>query len=659
MKEDLLERAVRLAYYIVRDQQSAERIAAEAVVRLDVAVVKQDRRYYYVPRSRREHHSGSHGQRTKVTLGELHLLQRLVYDESESYEREQEKLTPPEAAEERLIVHFIKHLIRITLKRNSFYVTLGVSRLLYHYSTAEAMELYNLIVQNPSRVKDDYYWRSRKSQLMQEVRARFGDLIAVGRVARGEDRFVARDDSLRYADFVQECLQTLMPWNTDCPLPTGEGPVSGVIPALDFDGDDPDEEHRIEIARIHAVMHFICLDRLTAGLRLDTPATRLELPKFFLSGGHNQNNQVNINTPQNIQSIEMNPPDLNSLRARLAHQESLRRKTRPERLRILVDRRQRALLDLSAADQIGFDIAEGEEFIEVCAGPEDGDVRLALYPIDRRLLERIEDAAEFVIELASGDKLKLALKPNRDQYGELLGAAVTVSRQRVHILNWILNWLRIFRMGFAAPAQPALAPHQALVLALTLIIVSVAFGLLVWRGMIPDQMPLIATVTPEVTGSPSPSATPANVATAEVPSPRPSVRTTRAPNSHPTPPSQTRNPGAFDPNAIRSLSQAKQIFVLLNGDGARADALRKELNRRLQASQRWTIASREDADSALSVTFTSGASGASAVAVQLVNANGRVIWPQDGKRRVYSGPADKIAARIVADLLADARKTER
>jgi hypothetical protein len=311
-------------------------------------------------------------------------------------------------------------------------------------------------------------------------------------------------------------------------------------------------------------------------------------------------------------------------------------------------------LDLRAEGQISFDIAEGDEFIEVCAGPEDGDVRLALYPIDRRLLERVEDEAEFFIKLANRDKLKLVLKPNRDQYGDLLGATVTVSRERVGILNWFVDWLRDPGIGFMAPAQRA--PVSCYALALTLVILSVALGLLMWRMALTDQSSLIVTNrTPEAAGLPSPSATSAKMTTPETPSPRPSGRTTYPPKLQPSLPGQLRNHGSSDSNAIRSLSQAKQIFILLNGNGVLADALREELKQRLQASQRWTTTSREDADLALSVTLKPGAS---AVKVELVNANGRVIWPQDGKGRIYSGPADKIAAQIVANLLADAQKAE-
>ena len=218
--DGLLRQAFELACFILGDREAAEAVAYEAIIRLDVAVAAQDRRYYYVPRAHAQPHVRAQGVRTKVTLSELHLLQRLVYDEAESYERAQEQMVNA-LSDNQLLVHFLKHLVRITLKRNSFYVTLGMSRLLYHYSTAEATEIYNSVVQNPSRVKDDYYWRSRKGQLMQELKDRFGALLAVNRAARGEERFVARPDSSLYADFVNDCLQRLMPWHTLCPLPAG------------------------------------------------------------------------------------------------------------------------------------------------------------------------------------------------------------------------------------------------------------------------------------------------------------------------------------------------------------------------------------------------------------------------------------------------------
>jgi hypothetical protein len=164
--------------------------------------------------------------------------------------------------------------------RNSFHVALGVSRLLYNYTTAESMKLYDLIMQNPERAKDDAYWRERKARLRRELKDRFGQRLAVVRGTHGEKRFQARGDSARYLGLVRQCLQMFTPWDTPCPL-LGAGPTPGEIEAFTFRGSDPDEEHQIEVARMHAVIHPDCYERLVAGLGLDSPARRLEIPKFF------------------------------------------------------------------------------------------------------------------------------------------------------------------------------------------------------------------------------------------------------------------------------------------------------------------------------------------------------------------------------------------
>src|SRR5262245_28255062 len=186
-----IARAFQLAYFIHGDRETALHIATEAFAKLEVATAAQDKRLYYTPTGRA---ARVERFRTKVSVGELHLLQRLVYVESEPYER------PPEQSpngkfpdEEDMLIYLIKPLVRITVRRNSFYVTLGLSRLLHNYSTAEAMEMYNVLVQDPGRVRDDYYYRSRKGRLMKELKERFGDRLRVMRGARGEERFLTDD----------------------------------------------------------------------------------------------------------------------------------------------------------------------------------------------------------------------------------------------------------------------------------------------------------------------------------------------------------------------------------------------------------------------------------------------------------------------------------
>ncbi|MGH9903873.1 MAG: hypothetical protein ACRD68_18850, partial [Pyrinomonadaceae bacterium] len=275
--DNALTKAFRLAFFIHGSRETAVRVVAGAMARLEVTASAQGKRLYYRPTGRSPHpRSGAGGLRSKVSYSELHLLQRLVYIESEPYEKQREQAGRGAGAvgEEELLVHFIKHLVRISLKRNSFYVTVGTSRLLYNYNTAETMEIYNVVVQDPERVKDDYYYRSRKGVLMQELKERFGNLVRIVRGHHGEERFEAEPRSGRLAEVVSECLSLFTPWDTQCPVPSGFAPPADVIPSLSHEGGDP--EDKVEVNRMHAVLHPDCYGRLVAALGLAPPDQRLE-----------------------------------------------------------------------------------------------------------------------------------------------------------------------------------------------------------------------------------------------------------------------------------------------------------------------------------------------------------------------------------------------
>src|SRR2546423_6418549 len=219
---ELPDRAFQLAWFLHRERKTAIEIATRALNKLQLAATAQGKRLYYRLTGRAD----ARKARSKVSMGEPHLLQRLVYIESEEYERQKEAAaqdlhansgaTP--ARQSDLVVFFIKHLVRITTRRNSFYVTLGLSRLLYNYTTPETMELYNLVIQDPERVHDDYYYRSRKSLLLKELKEHFGALVEVAKGPRGEQRWQAEYNS-RHASLVRECLLWFTPWATPCVVP--------------------------------------------------------------------------------------------------------------------------------------------------------------------------------------------------------------------------------------------------------------------------------------------------------------------------------------------------------------------------------------------------------------------------------------------------------
>jgi hypothetical protein len=273
---EMLNRAVGLAYFILGDRAASIYVAMAAMDKLKAASNNQLRRTYYTPTGRLAYRA----TRTKISLGDLHLLQRLVYVESELFERLIEGQATS-LGQEDMIIRYVKHLVRITTKHNSFYVTLDLARLVYNYSTADTSEIYNLVIQDPERIRDDYYYRSRKKSLMREIKDRFGDLVKAQRGFRREKRFQPQEDSQRFANLVKECLQRFAPWESACVLPAELDPHRNVISQLLFEGGDPDQEHHIELNRIHTLIHPDCFARLVAALGLESPERRLIRRRVF------------------------------------------------------------------------------------------------------------------------------------------------------------------------------------------------------------------------------------------------------------------------------------------------------------------------------------------------------------------------------------------
>ena len=383
--EEVLNKAYRLAYFLHQDKSMAIRIVAAATLKLNVAMAAQSKRLYYIPVGRFSHGESrrTDGIRNKALFSDLHLLQRLVYGESEPYERQKElaaQAGPPgvradgdPASEEDLLVYFIKHLVRITTKRNAFYVTLGVSRLLHSYSTLETMEIYNAVIGEPERVKDDYYYRSRKGVLMHEMYQRFGQLIRACRQRRGEERFETQQGTSEQRSLVRECLRLFTPWDTQCPVPHDFDPLKTVIARLTSKGGD--DENRVEVHRIHAVLHPDCFGRLAAAFGYSPPEERMELPRFF-------SNQADDESPPRHRRApaELSAEELAEINHMLGEQAGRRRRSSPTGvIRVIVDGVERATLNPAEQSSISFCAEEDAETIEVKTTDASGELLLATH----------------------------------------------------------------------------------------------------------------------------------------------------------------------------------------------------------------------------------------------------------------------------------------
>jgi hypothetical protein len=114
-----------------------------------------------------------------------------------------------------------------------------------------------------------------------------------------------------------------------------------------------------------------------------------------------------------------------------------------------------------------------------------------------------------------------------------------------------------------------------------------------------------------------------------------------------------------------SLRDVKSVFVEVIENEHANQILREVLVKNLQASNRFNLSkSRDDADAVLKVrtrglqpgTGNSSQSVRSVFTVQLINAQGQIIWPLKGRSShgTYSSPtAEQVGVQILRDMLAD------
>jgi hypothetical protein len=668
--DESLNRAFLLAHFIIGNKQHAVRVVSQAMAKLEVAASAQGKRLYYKAAERSR---GPLPFRTKVTFSELHLLQRLIYIEAEPYEREKEQEDSGAAVRtEDLIVHFIKHLARITSRRNSFYVTLGLSRLLYSYTTAETMAIYNVVVQDPERVKDDYYYRSRKGVLLREMKDRFGDLIRVGHAQRGEERFESDSNSGKFVELVRECLSFFTPWMTSCSVPASINPIAAGIPPLSSSADT--SEHEVELNRIHAVFHPDCYQHLTQALRLESPEDRLEIPQFYLSN-ENKNGGEAVRTPK----VGLDEEDLAAIKDDLSDLAKRRKKASAGFLQFLLDGAECARLDLKKASHVRFNVDSSNELLEIRSTDQTGDLLLAshLFSFDK---QDQPEPIESSIVLEGRQKISINIVPLRNASG----LTVDIGYKET---NPIKAGSRAVR-GILANAGFGLAEHS---LSRILIPVSAVILLLVGTIAVVTYLQRRTTSldsqsvaklsdtqssTPTTTDTPKPKET---IAVEQTGSRSGETQAVGKSSGSPTVPSAansrrpsvdtsaesisgeeeiTRSVTRTEPGVM--LREVKSIYVESADETASSRALRNLLVVKLSETNRFTLSQkRDDADAILKVRATSNAeSSPSAFGVQLINARGKVIWPLKGKG--YSAPTvEEVGSQIVRDLLADLNTHER
>ncbi|HEY8225381.1 MAG TPA: hypothetical protein VIG25_08905 [Pyrinomonadaceae bacterium] len=683
--DGLLNRAFNLASFIVGEREAALRVVREALGKLQVAVSAQGKRLYYRPIGRGwSRKVSSKHSRNNIAFSETHLLQRLIYLESEPYEiaLEQGK-SSTFAAEEDLVIHFVKHLTKKTIKRNSFYVTLGLSRLLHNYTTAETMEIYNAVIQDPDRVKDDYYYRSRKGVLVQELNQRFGDLIKVCRGPRGEERFQPDDNQHRFVELVRECLGYFTPWQTPCLVPAGIDPIIDGIPS--FTAINENDEDKVEVHRIHAVLHPRCFQRLTGNLRLDAPEDRLQIPRFFYA---NETNGNGSNSNRRNQR-ELDERELRSITSSLNSNAARRKAASAAVLRIMVDGVERARIDLDKTTSTRFGLDSNAELLEVCSRDKAGEELL----LASHLLTDADDnglhAVDASIILEGGQKISIHTLPQLSD----AGAAVEITYRETspfRAVSLLFRQLTGVRAG-GQLSQTIWNGRRVVVPVFTVVLFAIAALAIIKyarhgnppatdQGHVAANQRTDAQIGTEIppTGNAATDSRskPSNQAGNSRQQPQGVGESTQAGNlaRHSVQPqadtkTETATDTALDTRSVKKLrtvplSAVRTVYLdMVGGDAISVQGLRESLSEKISSSGLIKLVSnRDEADALLEVSVSKQVGAgpeAIRVVVQLRDARGKTIWPNATSNGTYHGSALGVSSSISRNLLAAIQSTQQ
>lgn len=398
-EEDTLERGFQLAYFLVPNRTQAVQILAGALNKLSTQRRRERRRAYW-------RHKYMKRGITRITHQEADALQWLILFESDRLEREDEKCGTQTAGD--MAVRYIKSLVRITTAMSSFHVNVGLHRLLHNYTTPEIQRIYETVT---DRYLGTDEYRRAKRVIMTKLERRFGQLLRTFRSQYGELRFEAWEDQKPWRALTEKCLQLLTPWSTakNCLVPANFGQENFRIPtklaAASGAKISPDE---LEINRCHAFIDPACYSRLTHALAFDPPEQRLALPRFFMDRTQSKSKP---DPPSPLTAEERK-----SLNQHVANESARRRDSLAQRVRVIVDGAEQAVLDTVGQKECNVEIDEGTELIEFLSEEGKDELLLATHRVKYREAQGI--AASEEMAMLGRNRVLINIAPGELPVGE-------------------------------------------------------------------------------------------------------------------------------------------------------------------------------------------------------------------------------------------------
>jgi hypothetical protein len=408
--EEHWEKAFQLAFFIICDRSKAYRITRQAVDKLGAQRSREKRRSYWRGRDKKL-------KIRRISRPEVDILQWLVYLESEVFEKEQEGNGLQTEID--LVVRYIKHLVQITTAASSFYVNVGLNRLLRNYSTPEVQQVYEFTT---DRYPGPEEYRRVKGRLMDSLAARFDRLLKTRTSDYRELRFETYEDQKPWIPLVEACLEVFTPWSSwECCLPGEiEAHIGEPGTGLRHPGYSNDLD-RNETSQSHWFIHALCYGELTRRLSLESPEERLLTPRFSIDGRGDNMDQLNFRR----NAAPLTDVERTKLKQTVDSSSMHRRQATSQPLKIVAHGAVCAYLNPSQHDSGQFDIPDGTKLLEIHAEVNGADVLLATHWIDYTEWNGIA-AGEYAIALQGKRELHLSVKPAKAGTDLEGGATVVV-----------------------------------------------------------------------------------------------------------------------------------------------------------------------------------------------------------------------------------------
>jgi hypothetical protein len=360
---ELLQRGFELACFIIPDRSAAIDILVRALEKIRARSRREMKRLYW-----RDKHAERPVRR--IARSDIDILQWLIMFEAEQDERAQERAGS--ISSRSLAIRYIKHLIQITTALSSFYVNVGVGRLLHSYSTSDAQRIYEMLT---SRFLGPDEYRRAKSALMDKMSERFAGFLKIARVDHGELRFEISDNQEQWVEAVSDSLSAFTPWSTQghcAQFMSVNGNAKLKAPQKAAAAD----QNETELRCCHILIEPTCYDQLMEDLAFDAPETRLALPRFVMPDKQEKSDDNNVQPPR---PPGLSPEDLDQIQRQLAMTDARRRNAHPRIVTIIIDGAEQAQLDLTQKHQLQVGLEAGASLIEIRGRDERGDLLLATH----------------------------------------------------------------------------------------------------------------------------------------------------------------------------------------------------------------------------------------------------------------------------------------